>query len=99
MRTALAQAYAGEAQYGAYPFLGDQRSEVFGRLFATLTDRLKAAFGEPRADGQRNIMRGDGGKEAAWRMGKADLVLSWWSSSGDGDFEHQILLAALRDLK
>jgi hypothetical protein len=32
-------------------------------------------------------------------MGKADLVLSWWSSSGDGDFEHQILLAALRDLK
>ena len=91
----LAQFYAGETEYGEYVFLEHQRSELFKNIFATLGDRLKASFGEPQAGVEPRFNIDDTSTEANWRIDDAELILCWWTGTGDGDFEHKILLAAL----
>lgn len=101
----LAQTYVGEGRWGTYEFLETQRGDAFGAFFETLKERLTAAFGTPDMErvwpGTKRRMRLAGGdltKTACWpNAGGATLVLEWFSRSGDGDFEHQILLAALRE--
>lgn len=92
----LATTHVNETGWGRYYFLSNQRSDAYKQIYETLQTRLTAAFGEP-AKAPSHLHSRDVNKTAYWRTSDgAALQLEWVSQSGDGDFEHHILLAALR---
>ncbi|AXE24063.1 hypothetical protein C0216_11890 [Streptomyces globosus] len=90
----LAESHVSEELWGAYGFLADQEGEAFAAYFTDLAGQLAGHFGEPEHDTVR-LRIGDGNTARVWHVNGRRLVLEVYSQCGDGDFEHQLRLAAL----
>ncbi len=92
--TVLAEDYVGEDQWGCYHFLSEQRSGGYGRQFEKLEALLSGHYGAPEHD-TLFLRHGDTSISRVWTVNGKRLVLQLFSTSGDGDFEHQIWLAVV----
>ncbi|MFJ1563510.1 WG repeat-containing protein [Streptomyces erythrochromogenes] len=90
----LAESHVGEELWGTYRFLADQEGGAFAAYFADLAAQLAGHFGEPECDTVR-LRNGDGNTGRVWYVNGRRLVLEVYTHCGDGDFEHQLWLAAL----
>jgi hypothetical protein len=92
----LARHSVDEAAWGRFQFLDHETSERLEGYFRAWEERLTAALGAPLGDETvRPLKHGDGGALRAWKLGDRTLVLEHFVVYGDGDFEHQLLLAVV----
>ncbi|MFJ3636043.1 WG repeat-containing protein [Streptomyces sp. NPDC090112] len=90
----LAESHVGEELWGTYGFLDRQEGEAFAAYFADLSAQLTGHFGTPECDTVQ-LRNGDGNAGRVWQVNGRRLVLEVYTHCGDGDFEHQLWLAAL----
>ncbi len=93
----IASRYVDAGQWATYEFLDSQADEQFRSYFETWSERLQSVLGKP-VDGDaglRSLALGEGGSQATWRRGERYVVLAEDTWFGDGDFEHQLLLAVV----
>ncbi|MEV6521066.1 WG repeat-containing protein [Longispora sp. NPDC051575] len=90
----LAGDHVDEDQYGEYHFLAERRGAAFGALLAGWEERLTARYGTPEVD-TVCLHHSDDTSTRVWTTGGRRLVLELCVYYGDGDFQHEVWLAAL----
>jgi hypothetical protein len=93
----LASTYVSETQWGSFYFLADQREKQFDKIHKRVCDELTKEFGTPLAKPPEASLTpySTQGKPCVWQVGQRWLSTYSHHDTGDGDFEHQVVLLAV----
>jgi hypothetical protein len=93
----LAGTYVSETQWGSFYFLADQREKQFDKIHQRTCEALTKEFGPPLTTPPKGSLPAYStrGKPCVWQIGPRWLSMYSHHDSGDGDFEHQVILSAV----
>jgi hypothetical protein len=93
----LAGSYVSETQWGSFYFLADQRDKQFDTIHKRVCEELTKEFGPPLAKPPEGSLPAYStrGKPCIWQVGRRWLSMYSHHDTGDGDFEHQVILSAV----